>query len=114
MKPWKVILTDSALADLDNILETTLEEFGTVQLERYTNLIQSAIRELEEAGRNAPLLKSRPDIRPGIVTYPIGREGKASPHLLYLRIEKDANEPSIVIIRVLHQRMDPGAHLWRI
>lgn len=111
MKPWKVIITDSALADLDNILETTVEEFGTVQLERYTGLIQSAIRELEEAGSSAPLLKSRSDIRPGIATYPIAREGKASSHLLYLRIEKNAKERSIIIIRVLHERMDPGAHL---
>lgn len=111
MKSWKVILTDSALADLDNILETTLEEFGTVQLERYTSLIQSAIRELEEAGSSAPLLKGRPDIRPGIATYPMAREGKASPHQFYLRIERDAKEPAIVILRVLHQRMDPVAHL---
>lgn len=34
MKPWKVTLTDTALADLDDILETTLEEFGTLQLKR--------------------------------------------------------------------------------
>lgn len=111
MKPWKVIITDSALADLDNILETTLEEFGTVQLERYTGLIQSAIRELEGAGSSAPLLKSRSDIRPGIATYPIARESKASPHQLYIRIENTAKEPTIVILRVLHQRMDPVAHL---
>jgi toxin ParE1/3/4 len=32
MKLWKVILTDAALADLDD----TLEEFGTLQLKRYT------------------------------------------------------------------------------
>jgi hypothetical protein len=31
MKPWKVILTDIALADLDHIVETTLEKFGTIQ-----------------------------------------------------------------------------------
>jgi toxin ParE1/3/4 len=36
MKPWKAIFTDAALADLDDILETTLEEFGTLQLKRYT------------------------------------------------------------------------------
>lgn len=108
MKPRMVDFTDSALADLDNILENTLDEFGTLQLERYTIQIQNAIRELEEAGSRAPLLKNRPNIRPGIITYPIAREGKASPHLFYLRIEK---EPVIVIIRVLHQRMDPGTHL---
>lgn len=107
-----VEFTDSALADLDDILENTLDEFGTLQLERYTTQIQNAIWELEEAGSSAPLLKNRPDIRPGIATYPIAREGKASPHLFYLRkIENSAKGPAIVIIRVLHQRMDPGAHL---
>lgn len=111
MTPWKVDFTDSALADLDNILETTQEELGTLQPERYTAQIQSAIRELEEAGSSAPLLKSRPDIRPGIATYPIARKGKTSPHRFYLRIEEDAKEPAIVIIRILRQRMDPGAHL---
>lgn len=111
MRPWKVTLTDSALADLDNILENTLEQFGTIQLGRYTDQIQSAIRELEEEGCNAPLLKSRSDIRPGIATYPIARLGKTSPHKLYLRIEKAANEPTVVILRILHQRMDPEAHL---
>jgi len=58
MKLWKVILTDAALADLDYILETTLEEFGTLQLKRYTDQIVRTIRELEEAGNPAPLLKA--------------------------------------------------------
>ncbi|NWO04142.1 MAG: hypothetical protein HLX50_00125 [Alteromonadaceae bacterium] len=46
------------------IVETTLESFGTVQLKRYATQIESAIRELEETGNNALLLKARPDIRP--------------------------------------------------
>ncbi len=111
MKPWKVILTDAALADLDDILETTLEEFGTLQLKRYTEQIERAIRELEEAGNLAPLLKLRCDIRSGIATYPLAREGKASPHQFYLRMGKDTHNQSIIILRVLHQRMDPEAHL---
>jgi toxin ParE1/3/4 len=76
MKPWKVILTDAALADLDDILETTLEEFGTLQLKRYTEQIERAIRELEEAGNLAPLLKHGSDIRAGVATYPLARESK--------------------------------------
>lgn len=46
MEPWKVTLTDSALSDLDNILEVSLMEFGSAQLQRYTEQIQGAIREL--------------------------------------------------------------------
>ncbi len=111
IKPWKVILTETALADLEDILETTLEEFGTMQLTRYAEQIESAIRELENAGNNAPLLKRRSDIRSGIATYPLAREGKASPHQFYLRIEKASKEPVIIILRVLHERMDPGVHL---
>lgn len=111
MKPWKVILTDAALADLDDILETTLEEFGTLQLKRYTEQIERAIRELEEAGNLAPLLKHRLDIRIGIATYPLARKGKPSPHHFYLRMEKDSHNQSVIILRVLHQRMDPEVHL---
>ena len=111
MKPWKVILTDTALADLDAIFETTLEEFGTLQLNRYTEQIERTIRELEEAGNLAPLLKHRSDIRTGIATYPLAREGKASPHHFFLRIEEGTHNQSIIILRVLHQRMDPEAHL---
>ena len=44
MKPWKVFVTDAALADLDDILETSLEDFGTLQLKRYTEQIERAIR----------------------------------------------------------------------
>lgn len=111
MKPWKVILTEAALNDLDDILETTHEEFGTVQLKRYTEQIERAIKELEEAGNLAPLLKYRPDIRHGMATYPLAREGKASPHHFYLRVERDMPDQSIIILRVLHQKMDPKTHL---
>ena len=107
MKPWKVILTDTALADLDHILETTLEEFGTVQLKRYTEQIESAIRKLEESGNRTPLLKQRSDIRPGISTYPLSRQGRDSPHQFYLRIETAEHNPAVAILRVLHERMDP-------
>lgn len=113
MKPWKVVLTDSALADLDYILETTLEEFGTNQLTRYTEQIQSAIRELEEYGIRAPLLKPRSDIRPGISAYPLSRKGRHSPHQFYLRIETVEQTPAVVILRVLHERMDPEIHMLR-
>jgi toxin ParE1/3/4 len=111
MKPWKVILTDTALADLDHILDTTLEEFGTTQLKRYTEQIESAIRELEESGNRAPLLKQRSDIRPGISTYPLSRKGRDSPHQFYLRIETGEQNPAVIILRVLHGRMDPDMHL---
>lgn len=107
MKPWKVVLTDSALADLDHILETTLEEFGTIQLTRNTEQIEGAIRELEESGNRAPLLKKRPDIRSGIYAYPLSRKGRDSPHQLYLRIEMGEQNQAVVVLRVLHQRMDP-------
>ncbi|WP_051146531.1 type II toxin-antitoxin system RelE/ParE family toxin [Marinobacter daepoensis] len=111
MKPWKVTLTDAALADLDDILESTLEEFGTVQLKRYTEQIERAIRELEEAGNLAPLLKHRSDIRTGVAIYPLARKGKPSPHNFYLRMEEDTHNQSVIILRVLHQRMDPEGHL---
>lgn len=111
MKPWKVIFTDAALADLDTILETTLESFGTIQLKRYATQIESAIRELEETGNKALLLKARPDIRPGISSYPLARQGKASPHQFYLKIDTTPEESAVIVLRVLHDSMDPALHL---
>lgn len=108
MEPWKVTLTDSALSDLDEILEATLMEFGTVQFQRYTEQIQVAIRELEAKGADAPLLKSRDDIHPGMHSYPLARTGKGSPHHFYLQLDCKAGRNAVVILRVLHERMDPA------
>ena len=84
MKPWKVILTDTARADLDRILETTLEEFGTIQLKRYAEQIENAFRELEESGNRAPLLKQRSDIRPRNLYLPaIPERERFAPPVLY-------------------------------
>src|SRR5690554_7973609 len=106
MKPWKVILTDAALADLDDILETTLEEFGTLQLKRYTEQIERAIRELEEAGNLAQLQKHRSEIQAEIATYQIARKDKPSPNHFYLRMKKDSHNRSIIILRIMHQKMN--------
>jgi plasmid stabilization system protein ParE len=59
MQPWMVTLSDSALADIDDILEATLLVFGSIQLQRYSAQFQLAIRELEAGGPDAALLKDR-------------------------------------------------------
>lgn len=111
MAPWKVTLTDTTLSDLDAILETTLQEFGTMQLRRYIGQIEKAIKELEDAGNRAPPLRHRPDIRPEIFVFPLAREGRASPHHFYLKIDNTRYRRVIIILRILHQRMDPEYHL---
>ncbi|RMJ04219.1 Toxin ParE [Marinobacter litoralis] len=111
MEPWKVILTDTALADLDSILDETLSQFGNLQLRRYTKQIQNALQELEANGLNAPLLKDRGDIQPHLLTYPLSRKGKRSPHHLYLRFDVKGNENSVIILRILHERMDPETQI---
>lgn len=111
MAPWKVTLTDAALSDLDGILETTLQEFGTFQLRRYAGQIEQAIRELGKAGNRAPLLRHRPDIRPNLFIYPCARDGRPSPHQFYLKIDKTVHRRAIIILRVLHYRMEPESRL---
>jgi plasmid stabilization system protein ParE len=69
------------------------------------------MRELEETGNLTPLLNHRPDIQSGTVTYPLARKGKPSPHHFYPRIKEDIHNQSVIILRVLHQRMDPEVHL---
>lgn len=111
MQPWMVTLTDSALADIDDILEATLLVFGSIQLQRYSAQFQLAIKELEAGGPDAALLKDRSDIQSGIFTYPLSRAGKGSPHHFYLRFRREAEAREVIIFRVLHERMDPAIHL---
>jgi hypothetical protein len=74
-----VDFTDSALADLDNILENTLDEFGTLQLERYTtrSRVRSESSKKQEAAHRS--LKIGPIL--GRVSLLTLLRGKARPHL---------------------------------
>jgi toxin ParE1/3/4 len=103
-------LTPAAAGDIDAILDESLRQFGIRQVARYAELITQAIDMLcAEPLHVASRLRDDllPNMRSFHVEHAAGRRGAAA-HILYYRVEPDG---MIVILRLLHQSMDPTRHL---
>jgi toxin ParE1/3/4 len=92
------VLSPRALADLDEIWDYSVENWGAEQAERYIGEIRKAIETLERDPRRG---RSCDEVRPGYRKYPAGS------HVIFFRLA----EEKIDVIRILHQRMDFDQHL---
>ena len=92
-------LTRRAAADLDAIFEYTALRFGLGQARSYFNMLHECCRRL--AG-NPGLGRSAESLAPGLRRYEF-----RSHVVFYL-----AESPELVIVRVLHSRMDAQRHGW--
>jgi toxin ParE1/3/4 len=90
--------TPAAERDLDQIWQFTLERWGKQQASRYLGVLRSSCLAL---ARGDTISQSAEHIRQG---YRKARSGK---HILYFRDTHDA----MVVVRILHERMDPDFHL---
>ncbi|PAT34521.1 plasmid stabilization protein ParE [Vandammella animalimorsus] len=97
--PVSYQLTNQAVADLASIWEYSANQWGIAQAERYVRLIDQACQALG-AGRLQG--QSAEAIRSGYHKYVIGQ------HLLFYRHQ--GSNP-LLIVRILHQRMDAARHL---
>ena len=101
-----------AEGDLASILSTSVERWGTGGYERYASLLVSAIRSVAGEPEGATT-RDRSELAPGLRSFhlrQIGEDhGVAAPvHVLYYR----AVRPGLIeIVRVLHECMEPSAHL---
>lgn len=91
-------LTPAAQADLERIWEYTVANWGAAQAEGYIRSIQTACEGLI-FGTTAS--RSAEDIRTGY------RKAAVGSHVMFFKQSKD----SVVIVRILHQRMDIERHL---
>ena len=104
-------LTGDAIADIRSILRVTTTRFSTRQHRTYRALLREAA-ELLAADPLRPASRDRGDILPGPRTFHIGhvaRRRRAAAHVVLYRIEPDG--AGIIITRVLHESMDPAAHI---
>ncbi|MBI5165802.1 MAG: type II toxin-antitoxin system RelE/ParE family toxin [Magnetospirillum sp.] len=86
-----------AEADLEDIWLYSFKNWSLEQADRYHNAIVEAFWDLA-AGRKS----GRPvDIREGYFKHPVGS------HMVYYRF----TESGLVVVRILHQRMEVGRHL---
>ncbi len=92
-----ITFSPAAAADLDNIWDYTVEEWGTDQADRYTDDIQDICRSLargDKRGRDV-------DARAGYRKQAVGK------HFVFFRV----TDAGIEVIRILHQSMDVERHL---
>jgi toxin ParE1/3/4 len=106
-----VRISAGAKADFRAILATSLERWGEDGRVRYRSLLIAAMNEL---GADPERLMSKdcsellPELRSFHVRH-VGRDHgvKMPVHVIYYRRARS----SIVIVRVLHERMEPAVHL---
>jgi toxin ParE1/3/4 len=112
----KHLVTDAAKADFRAVLKETGEKFGTRQREIYKGLIATGVRMVsadpERGGswdRNAVMA----GLRAFHLANAAGRHGAAA-HALYYMVEPtSAGSRCVVILRLLHESMEPRFHFGR-
>ena len=90
--------TDKAERDLEGIIDYTIQEWGVSQANTYLDGLETRAQLLAE---NPDLGTTRDTLSEGLLSFPY------ESHILYYK--KQAR--GIVIVRVLHQHMDPVKHL---
>ena len=98
----KLEISDDAKYDLEDIAEYTLRQFGLQQTENYNAILNSVINAIMRNPKMAVsrVLQGRRDSE---------RYVRAGSHFIFYHIKPE----SVMILRVLHHKMDLTAHLPR-
>lgn len=94
----KYQLTDEAAKDVEKILAHSLGSFGVMQTEHYFEALKECINLLAD---NPNIGHSAEDILPEYLRFPY-----ESHVIFYKKLTS-----SILVVRVLHERMDPKLHI---
>jgi toxin ParE1/3/4 len=92
-----LILSPRAEDDFAEILQYTLETWGEAQAFEYRDILDSALLTIRE---HPQIGHGRPELSAAHRIFPAGR------HIIVYRI----TEQVILVSRILHERMDLGAH----
>lgn len=91
-------LSEAAATDIEDILDRSVADFGPVQTERYYDSLK---RCLELLGENPGMGGAADDLRSGY------RRFAHQSHVIFYR----ASGRGILVVRILHRRMDVSKHL---
>ncbi len=104
-------LTELADADIVDVLSATATTFGVRQLEIYAAIIAKGVALVAEEPRR-PGSVDRPDLGPNVRLFHLelaaGRRGGAAHCLYYTTGRLSDGSDGVIVLRVLHERMDPG------
>lgn len=95
----KYRLTNEAVKDLEEIWSYTCNKWSVAQADRYYKLI---IEEIEFIALNPLSGKPIDYVKPGF------RSSKVKSHLIFYKVINDDN---ILVVRILHQRMDTESRI---
>ena len=109
-----VRLTREAERDLAEIARYTVQTFGADQAMRYAALVERALVLLVDNPLR-PASRERDELRPGVRSLHLSRAAArrhATSHILYYHLATGGDgAQDVVILRVLHERMEPLTRL---
>jgi len=94
----KYQLTEEADKDVDEILAYSVKNFGVDQTQHYFEALKECIELLAD---NPNMGRSAEDILPEYLRF------HHESHMVFYK----KSSPSIIVVRILHERMDPKLHL---
>jgi toxin ParE1/3/4 len=107
-------LTRRADEDIAHLLQETFREFGPHQVRIYAALIDRAMALVAEDPER-PSSKDRSDLADGVRSFHValasGRTRGASHVLYFTVVEHEDRSREVLILRVLHDRMEPRPRL---
>jgi toxin ParE1/3/4 len=107
-------LTRTADADVEQILRETLRLFGSRQLEAYAGHLKRAVALIAENPNRLGCVH-RSEIAPGVRSLHLeiaARRRHSAAHIVYFRLnDLKEGESEIIVLRVLHERMEPKRRL---
>ncbi len=109
-RSWTVRLTAAAEADFEEILRSTVDQFGEAQARIYAETISAALNDLA-AGPTIVGARERDDILKGIFTLHVARKGRKGRHFVMFRVGRASDREVIEVLRLLHDAMDLQRHL---
>lgn len=103
-------ITQAAERDIRSILSETLKTFGTRQFALYRAILNSGVGLVAEDPER-PSSIARPDIARNVRCFHLelaaGKSGGAAHSLYYVTARLSTGSTGTVILRVLHERMEP-------
>ena len=112
----KYRLTEEAGTDIADILRQTKKLFGPKQVSTYAKLIDDCIAMIA-AEPSRPSSSERNDLKKGVRSFHlelVNRRRHSASHLVYYTVIHAANgDPEVIVIRVLHESMEPRRRLVR-
>jgi len=94
----KYQFTDEAAKDIEEILEYSVMNFGPEQAQHYFEALKECIDLLAD---NPRMGRSAEEILPDYLRFPF------ESHMIFYKIFSS----SILVVRILHERMDPERHM---